>query len=159
VNLPTEKEVPMAKLNPVPEGYHNVQPYLVVADADALVDFTVAAFGAKERMRMPGPDGKSAHAEVHIGDSIVMMGTPMDGKYMPGMIYLYVDDTDATYKKALAAGAKSVEEPNDAFYGDRRAAVADQHGNSWFIATHQEDPTPEQMRERMEARQAQAAKS
>jgi len=146
----------------IPDGYHNVQPYLVVRDADALIDFTIAAFGAKEKVRMPGPDGKTAHGEVDIGDSVVMMGSPMPGaNLMPGMIYLYVDDTDATYKKALAAGGKSTEEPNDAFYGDRRAAVEDSQGNSWFIATHQEDPTPEQMQERMDAmaKQMQEAKA
>ncbi len=91
-----------------------------------------------------------------------MMGSPAPGvrpgddgagRLMPAMIYVYVDDTDATYKKALAAGGTSLEEPNDAFYGDRRAGVSDSQGNQWFIATHQEDPTPEQMQERMAAMQ------
>jgi PhnB protein len=142
----------------VPDGYHNVTPYLVVSDAAELLDFVQKAFGAKEKMRMPGPDGRIAHAEVDIGDSVVMMGSPGPGQHlMPGMIYLYVEDTDATYKKAVAAGASSVEEPNDAFYGDRRAAVEDSQGNQWFIATHQEDPTPEQMQERMAAMQAPAS--
>jgi PhnB protein len=104
---------------------------------------------------MPGPDGRLAHGEVEIGDSIVMMGSPQDGQLVPGMIYLYVNDTDATYKRAVSAGATSIEEPNDAFYGDRRAAVKDSQGNQWFIATHQEDPTPEQMQERMAAMQGQ----
>jgi PhnB protein len=159
--LPKEKEVAMPKLNPVPDGYHNVQPYLTVRDADALMQFTIDALGAKEKVRMPGPDGKLAHGEVQIGDSVIMMGTSQDGQYMPAMIYLYVDDTDATYKKALAAGATSTEEPNDAFYGDRRAAVRDSQGNAWFIATHQEDPTPEQMQERMAemAKQMEQAKA
>ena len=140
----------------IPDGYHNVQPYLTVADADALMEFTIKALGAKEKVRMPGPDGKLAHGEVDIGDSVIMMGQPQPGaKLMPAMIYLYVDDTDGTYKRALSAGAKSLEEPNDAFYGDRRAAVEDSQGNHWFIATHQEDPTPEQMQERMEAMQKQ----
>jgi PhnB protein len=144
-------------VKPVPDGYHTVTPYLVVGDAEKVLDFTIKAFGAKEKVRMPGPDGKVAHAEVTIGDSVVMIGSPAPGqRLMPGMIYLYVDDTDATYKKALAAGAKSVEEPTDAFYGDRRAAVEDSQGNQWFIATHQEDPTPEQMQERMAAMQQKA---
>lgn len=146
----------------IPDGYHNVQPYLVVRDADAVINFTIAALGAKEKVRMPGPDGKTAHGEVDIGDSVVMMGSPQPGQpLMPGMIYLYVEDTDATYKKALGAGAKSIEEPNDAFYGDRRAAVEDSQGNQWFLATHQEDPTPEQMQERMDAmaKQMQGAKA
>jgi PhnB protein len=146
----------------IPDGYHNVQPYLVVGDADAVMDFTIKALGAKEKVRMPGPDGKLAHGEVELGDSIVMMGSPMPGgKLMPGQLYLYVDDADATYKKALSAGGKSIEEPNDAFYGDRRAGVEDSQGNQWFLATHQEDPTPEQMQERMEVmqKQMQGAKS
>jgi PhnB protein len=152
----------MPKVKKIPDGYHTVTPYLVVSDAEAVMSFTMQAFGASEKVRMPGPDGKLAHGEVQIGDSIIMMGSPQPGaKLMPGMIYLYVDDTDATYQKAVAAGGKSVEEPNDAFYGDRRAAVEDSQGNHWFIATHQEDPTPEQMQERAEAmqRQMQEAKS
>jgi len=139
-------------VKPVPDGYHTVTPYLSVADAEQVLQFTIKAFGAKEKVRMPGPDGKLAHGEVEIGDSIVMIGSARPGqKLLPGMIYLYVTDTDGTYKKALAAGAKSVEEPADAFYGDRRAAVEDAQGNQWFIATHQEDPTPEQMQERLMA--------
>jgi uncharacterized glyoxalase superfamily protein PhnB len=142
----------------IPDGYHNVTPYLVVEDAGAVIDFTVKAFGAKEKMRMPGPDGRVSHAEVDLGDSVIMLGTPQPGaRLLPGMIYLYVDDTDATYKKALAAGAKSLEEPNDAFYGDRRAGVEDSQGNQWYIATHQEDPTPEEMQRRMEEMQRQMA--
>ena len=143
-------------VKPLPDGYHNVTPYLVVADAEKVLDFTIKAFGAKETVRMPGPDGKIAHAEVNIGDSIVMMGSPAPSqRLMPAMVYLYVEDTDATYKKAIAAGGKSVEEPNDAFYGDRRAAVQDSQGNQWFIATHQEDPTPEEMQKRMSSMQKQ----
>jgi PhnB protein len=89
---------------------------------------------------------------------MVMMGSGGPSRsLMPGMIYVYVEDTDATYKMAVAVGARSVEEPNDAFYGDRRAAVEDSQGNQWFIATHQEDPTPEQMQERMAAMQATAS--
>jgi PhnB protein len=139
----------------IPDGYHTVTPYLTVSDAAKLLDFVKAAFGATEKMRMPGPDGKIAHAEVTIGDSVVMMGTAgAMTALMPGMIYLYVEDTDATYKKALTSGATSIEEPNDAFYGDRRAAVKDATGNQWFIATHQEDPSEEEMGRRMAAMQA-----
>ncbi len=142
----------------VPDGYHTVTPYLVVSEAEKVLDFAIRAFGAREKVRMPGPDGKVAHAEVSIGDSVVMMGSPSQSqRLMPGMIYLYVEDTDATYKKAVAAGGKSLEEPTDAFYGDRRAAVEDSQGNQWFIATHQEDPTPEEMQKRMAAMQAPAS--
>jgi PhnB protein len=151
LGLPKEKEVtPMVKK--IPDGYHSVTPYLVVSDAEAVLNFTMKAFGATEKVRMPGPDGRVAHAEVTIGDSVIMLGSPQPGQpLMPAMIYLYVEDTDGTYKKALGAGGKSLEEPNDAFYGDRRAAVEDSQGNQWYIATHQEDPTPEQMQERMDA--------
>jgi PhnB protein len=145
-------------VKPVPEGYHNVTPYLVVSDAAKLLDFVQKAFGAKEKMRMPGPDGRIAHAEVTIGDSVIMMGSPAQpDQLMPAMIYLYVDDTDATYKRAVAAGAASIEEPNDAFYGDRRAAVKDATGNQWFIATAQEAVSPEEMRRRMAAMQTPAS--
>jgi PhnB protein len=140
----------------VPEGYHNVTPYLVVSDAAKLLDFVAKAFGAKKKMRMPGPDGRIAHAEVIIGDSVIMMGSGEPDKLMPGMIYLYVDDTDATYKRAVTAGATSVEEPNDAFYGDRRAAVKDATGNHWFIAMAQEQVSPEEMQQRMAAMQTPA---
>jgi len=152
----------MPKVNPIPEGYHTVTPYLVVQDAEAVLDFTVRALGATERMRMPGAGGKISHAEVTIGDSIVMLGSPAPGvrptdatnnRLMPAMLYLYVDDADATYKRAISAGAKSIEEPNDAFYGDRRAGVEDSQGNVWFVATHQEDPTGEQLQARMAAMQ------
>lgn len=150
----------MANVKKIPDGYHNVQPYLVVQDAEALMKFAIEALGATEKVRMPGPDGKLAHGEVQIGDSVVMMGGAMDGqKFMPAMLYLYVDDTDATYKKALSKGATSIEEPNDAFYGDRRAAVQDTQGNQWFLATHQEDPTPQQMEERMQTMQREMEKA
>lgn len=139
-----------------PTGYHTVTPYLVVADAGKLLDFVQAAFGAKETVRMPGPDGKVAHAEVTIGDSVVMMGSnPTPEEQFKAMLYLYVDDADAMYKQAVAAGGTSTEEPNDTFYGDRRAEVKDEFGNRWSLATHIEDPTPEQMKERMEAMMAQ----
>jgi PhnB protein len=143
-------------VKPVPDGYHNVTPYLVVADAAPLLEFVKTAFGATEKMQMPGPDGRIAHAEVIIGDSVIMMGSGQPASLMPGMIYLYVDDTDATYKRAVAAGAASVEEPNDAFYGDRRAAVKDSTGNHWFIATAQEPISEEEMKRRLAAMQQSA---
>jgi uncharacterized glyoxalase superfamily protein PhnB len=138
-------------VNPIPEGYHTVTPYLTVKGAETLLDFAKQAFGAEETVRMPGPDGAIAHAEFKIGDSVVMVGEagPMTGEPMPATIYLYVDDTDSTYERALAAGGTSLEEPSDQFYGDRRAAVVDQVGNHWFIATHVKDPTPEEMEEAM----------
>jgi PhnB protein len=133
-----------------PDGYANVTPYLVVSDAGKLLDFVKEAFGAKEKVRMPGPGGTVAHAEFEIGDSVVMTGTnPSD--LFPAMLYVYVDDADATYKKALAAGGTSTEEPNDTFYGDRRAEVRDPWGNRWSIATHIEDVSEEEMQKRLSA--------
>jgi PhnB protein len=139
-----------------PEGYRNVTPYLTVSDAAKLIDFLKEAFGATEKVRMPGPGGTVAHAEVEIGDSIVMMGTNPNDLF-PAMLYIYVDDADATYRKALAAGATSHEEPNDTFYGDRRAEVRDQFGNRWSIATHIEDVPPDEMDRRMKAMMQQPA--
>lgn len=139
-------------VSPIPEGYRTVTPYLIVEGAAGLLEFVKSAFGAEERFRMDGPDGSIGHAEVMIGDSIVMVGDAGDEwPAMPAFIYLYVDDCDATYERALAAGATSVREPADQFYGDRNATVRDVQGNSWGIATHIEDVTAEVVAERIEA--------
>jgi PhnB protein len=101
---------------------------------------------------MAHPDGTIMHAEVKIGDSIVMMGEARgDCKPMPGSLYVYVNDADATYRRALQAGATSMMEPGDQFYGDRTAGVKDPSGNQWTIATHREDVPPEELRRRAEA--------
>lgn len=139
---------------PIPEGYHSVTPYLVVDDPDRLLDFIKQALGAEEMFRMDGPDGKIGHAEVRIGDSMVMLGGASGsagGQAMPTTLYLYVDDTDATYHRGIESGGTSVEEPADQFYGDRRAAVRDPVGNIWFLATKVEDVSPEEMAKRVEA--------
>jgi uncharacterized glyoxalase superfamily protein PhnB len=136
----------------IPEGYHTVTPYLVVQGAPKLIDFLKQAFDAQERERMARPDGTIGHAEVKIGDSIVMMSEASEQwKPMPTGIYLYVNDTDAVYKRALQAGATSVMEPANQFYGDRSAGVRDPSGNNWWIATHQEDVAPEELKRRAEA--------
>jgi PhnB protein len=143
--------------NPIPQGFHTVTPYLVVSDAAKLLDFLQRAFGATERFRMPGPDGSVAHAEMQIGDSIVMLGQPQgENRTMKAMLYLYVPDVDATFKKAVDAGAISVREPADQFYGDRSGAVKDPGGNEWWIATHKEDVTPQEMERRMAGQRANA---
>lgn len=117
-----------------------------------LIDFLKQAFEAKETERHSRPDGTIMHAEVKIGDSVIMMGEPMgDFKPMPGSIYLYVKDTDATYRKAIQAGAVSIMEPADQFYGDRSAGVKDPLGNFWWIATHIEDVPPEELARRAAA--------
>jgi len=142
-----------SNVKPIPDGYHTVTPYLVVEGVDELIDFLKQAFDAVETERLAGPDGKVGHGEVRIGDSVVMMGEASgEWKPMPGMIYLYVNDTDATYKRALDAGATSVMEPADQFYGDRNAGVKDAAGNMWWIATRKENVSPEELRRRAEAR-------
>jgi PhnB protein len=139
-------------VNRIPEGFHSVTPYLVVQGVPKLLDFLKQAFNAQEIMRMPAPDGTIMHAEVRIGDSPIMMGEARgEHKPMPGSIYLYVDDTDATYRRALQAGATSLMEPADQFYGDRGASVLDPVGDHWFIATHIEDVPPEELARRAEA--------
>jgi len=136
----------------IPDGFHTVTPYLTVQGVAKLLDFVQEAFDAKQIERMPGPNGTVAHALVQIGDSKVMMGEAM-GQHspMPATLYLYVTDCDATYKRAMQAGATSVMEPADQFYGDRNGAVKDPSGNMWSIATHKEDVAPEEMKKRAEA--------
>jgi PhnB protein len=138
-------------VNPIPEGYHSVTPYLIVDGAAALLEFVTKTFGAEERVRMDTPDGKIGHAEVSIGDSIVMIAdapTSDQGAHMPGVLHLYVDDADKTYRRAIEAGATSLREPADQFYGDRMAGVEDSLGNHWWIATHVEDVPPDEMARR-----------
>ena len=138
----------------IPEGYHAITPYLVLQDAAKFIDFAKQAFSAQERMRMPGPDGKIGHAEMQIGDSVLMLSdASAEFPAMPAMIHLYVSDADAMYKQALQAGASSVREPADQFYGDRSAGIKDAFGNQWYLATHVEDVPPEEMEKRMASMQ------
>ena len=131
-------------VKPIPDGYHTVTPYLTVQGARRLIDFLKQAFDAKEDERMTRPDGTITHSEVRIGDSVVMIADSSDKwKPMPSGIYLYVEDTDATYQRAIQAGAVSVMEPANQFYGDRNAGVRDPLGNVWWIATHNEDVSPD----------------
>ena len=127
-------------VTPIPEGYHTLTPYLIADDLDTLIDFLKTAFGATENERLPGKDGKTGHADVSVGDSHVMLGAAQESwPALPCMTYVYVPDTDATFARALAAGATSVQEPGDMFYGDRNAGVKDPLGNYWWIATRLED--------------------
>jgi uncharacterized glyoxalase superfamily protein PhnB len=136
-------------VKPVPEGYHTVTPYLTVESVEKLLDFVKKAFHATETYQMARPDGSVRHAEVRIGDSIVMMGQARDEwKPRPGTLYLYLSDVDASYERALAAGGKSLREPSTQFYGDRSAGVEDPVGNQWWIATHVEDVPPEEIERR-----------
>ena len=136
-------------VQPIPEGYHTVTPYLIVSGVPQLIDFVKEAFGAEELVRMAQGDGTIGHAEVKIGTSRVMMGEASGNfKPMPTMLHLYVEDTDAFYQSALQAGATSIMEPVDQFYGDRMGAVQDAFGNQWWIATHVEDVPPEEIAKR-----------
>jgi PhnB protein len=138
-------------VKPIPEGYGAVTPYLIVDDADALIEFLRNAFGAEKLFEMRRPDGRIWHGEIQIGDSRLMLSEA--SPEMPartGLFYLYVEDVDAVYRQALAAGATSVMEPADQFYGDRHGGVRDASGNQWWIATHVEDVPPEEMERRQQ---------
>jgi PhnB protein len=140
----------------IPKGYSAVTPFLLPKDGGRLIEFLQRAFGATVAFRMDHPNGHVAHAELRIGDSMIMLGQSLDGRTMQAMLHLYVPDTDAAYKSAIAAGAESVREPADQFYGDRSAGVRDPEGNEWWIATHIEDVSPEEMERRMKAMAAPA---
>ncbi|NJL79788.1 MAG: VOC family protein [Richelia sp. RM2_1_2] len=136
-------------VKPIPEGYRTVTPYLIVEGAERLIEFLSSGFAATEICRVMHPDGSIMHAEVKIGDSFIMMGEAReDFQAMPSMIHLYVENADATYERAIQAGATSVMEPKDEFYGDRAAGVKDPTGGFWWIATHQEDVSPEELEKR-----------
>ena len=147
-------------VQPVPDGYHTVTPYIVAGDAAALIDFVKAAFGAREIHAMRLPDGRVMHGDITIGDSHVMIGQAGgDSRPFPAMLYLYVADADAMYNQALAAGGTSLQEPATQFYGDRHGAVNDPWGNQWWIATHVEDVAEDEMQRRAAAFMARRAAS
>lgn len=136
----------------VPKGYNTVNVYLIVTGVARLIDFLKQAFGATEKERMARTDGTIMHAEMTIGDSVVMMGEPSaEFESRPTSLYIYVDDTDAAYRRGLQAGGESVREPADQFYGDRNAGVKDPSGNIWWIATHFEDISSEESEKRAKA--------
>jgi len=126
----------------VPEGWHAVTPRLFVADAAKLVEFLKHTFGATGSFRNDGP------SEIYIGDSIVMVSEAGMRDAMPAFLYVYIDDVDGAFRRALEGGASVIEEPQDMFYGDRRATVRDPFGNIWQIATHKEDLALEEIRKR-----------
>lgn len=137
-------------VKPIPDDYPRVTPTLTVQGAGKLIDFIKQTFGAQERMRMPMPDGKIGHAELTIGDSLIMVADASEQwPATPGALHIYVEKCDDIYKKALSAGATSIMEPENMFYGDRSGAVQDQWGNRWSIATHVEDVSEEETMKRI----------
>lgn len=139
-------------VKPIPEGYHTVTPYLVVEGAAGLIDFLKQAFDAEEIFRMAGPNDTVGHAEVKIGNSMVMLAdASAEHPAMPAMIALYVEDVDERYRRAIAAGATSIREPANQFYGDRSGGVKDASGVQWWISTHVEDVAPEELEKRAAA--------
>lgn len=153
-------------VKPIPEGYHSLQTYLAVEDASKAIEFYKEAFGAEETIRMPGPDGKVAHAELQIGDSKLMLSDPFPQSSVrppaerggtTASIFMYVDDVDATFDQAQGAGADVVSELEDMFWGDRFGTLVDPFGHVWSIATHKEDLSEEEMAERSKAAMAEMA--
>ena len=144
-------------VQPIPEGYHSLTPYLAVDDAAAAIDFYKRAFGAEETTRMPMEDGKIAHAQLKIGDSQLMLSDPMEQSSVrppnetgspTSSIFMYVENVDAVVEQAVAAGATVTMEVQDAFWGDRWGTITDPFGHLWSVATHVEDVPPEEMAER-----------
>jgi PhnB protein len=145
-------------VNPIPEMYPRVMPYLYIDGAKAAIDFYTSVLGAGVRMTMPGPDGKVGHAELSIGDSVIMLADefpdmgargPKAVGGSPVTIHVYVEDVDATFEKALSAGATALRPLEDKFYGDRGGEFEDPFGHRWSIASHIEDVTPDEMERRM----------
>jgi PhnB protein len=147
------------KVKPIPKGYHSVTPALNQAESARTIDFCKKAFGAKERMRMAGPGGKIMHAEIQIGDSILMLNDAMQEPPQPAALFLYVLDVDKTIAKAVKAGATVLMPAQDMFWGDRFGRVEDPSGNRWAIATHREDVSPREMKKRAAAAFASAGQT
>jgi PhnB protein len=148
------------KPKPIPDGYHSATPYLIVNDAAGAIEFYKQAFGAMVLVRMSKPNRKIGHAEIKIGDSIIMLAdefpeinarSPRSLGGSPASILLYVDNVDTTFAKAVEAGAKVQRPLADQFYGDRTGGIEDPFGHVWYIATHVEDVSPEEMKKRAAA--------
>ena len=139
-------------VKPKPDGTSTVTPYLLTSNVARLIEFLRKVFDAKEAYRMTMPNGSIMHAQVHVGESSIMMGmAPPGHDAIAAMLYVYVSDVDATYQRALDAGAKSVRGLTDEFYGDRVGAVKDADGNQWYIATHKEDVPNDELAKRAAA--------
>ena len=150
----------MSTVKAIPQGYHSVTPYLVLSDAAGAIDFYKRALGAQELLRMPAPDGKIMHAEIKVGDSPIMLSdefpeygtrSPKSLGGTPASLYVYVENVDAVFNQAVAAGAKALMPLQDMFWGDRYAKLEDPFGHQWQLATHVEDLTPEEIGRRAAA--------
>ncbi|HWN11199.1 MAG TPA: VOC family protein [Pyrinomonadaceae bacterium] len=148
------------KVNPIPEGYHSITPYLIIKGASEAIEFYKRAFGATELFRMAQPDGRVGHAEIKVGDSAIMLADefpemghkgPASLGGSPVSLLLYVEDVDAVYAQALSSGAKQDRLVENKFYGDRGGSLIDPFGHIWHIATHVEDLSPEEMQKRAAA--------
>jgi PhnB protein len=161
---PARSRPAAARVRSVPAGYHTVTPYLTVDDGARAIEFYVRAFGAREKERMPGPSGKIMHAELRLGDSVVMlsdefpgMSTTRSPKALGGTtggLFLYVPDVDAAFRRAVEAGCKVLMPVTDMFWGDRFGKLEDPFGNQWSLATHKEDVSPREQAERAKAAMA-----
>jgi len=152
----------------IPDGYRSVTPYLVVNNAAGAIDFYKRAFGAQEVVRMDGPPGKIGHAELRIGDSMIMLSDEMPGagtrspQSLGGTtmgVFLYVDDVDKVYQTAVSAGGKADMPPAKMFWGDRYGKLTDPFGHSWSLATHVEDVAPAEMKKRMQEEMAKMSRT
>ena len=149
-------------VNPIPEGYRRVTPYLIVDGAAAAIDFYTSVFGATERMRMDAPEGRIGHAELELGDSVIMLADehpeigargPRSTGGTPVSLHMYVEDADGVFERAVEAGAQVLRPLEDQFYGDRLGSLEDPFGHHWHVATHVEDVSAEEMSKRAEAAQ------
>jgi len=154
------EERTMAKVNPIPEGYHSVTPYLSIKGAAKAIDYYKEVFGATELFRMAGPDGKIGHAEIKIGNSRIMLAdefpemefvSPQTLGGTPVGLMIYIDDVDTIYNQAISAGATEVKPLQDQFYGDRSGTLKDPFGHVWTVATHVEDVSPDELQKRAAA--------
>lgn len=146
-------------VTPIPEGYHSITPYLAVDGGARAIAFYAEAFGARERMRLDAPGGKIGHAEIEIGGSVIMLADAWhEGEFVPPgggqvsvSIHLYVEDADATFARAVAAGAVALQPVETKFYGDRSGTLRDPFGHRWHVATHVEDVSKEELGRRVAA--------
>jgi PhnB protein len=150
-------------VNPIPDGYPRVIPYLIVDGASAAIDFYTSVLGATERMRMPGPGDKVMHAELELGNSVIMLAdefpemnavSPRSVGGTPVSLYVYVENVDDVFERAVQAGAKPLQAVEDKFYGDRSGTFEDPFGHHWGVSSHVEDVPPDEMSKRMEAMSA-----